>query len=107
VLSSADRDVCRLASILQDFGEQRPTINVYSSHFRACFFPVYSRWDALKKVWNTLSFRLSFKRRIGEGQHGKGVFKIYELPHFLIRSEKLRFFLDGVAKSAADATSAT
>jgi len=107
LLSTASCDLCRLLGILRDFHEQRPAIHVYSSCFLACSFPVYSRWDGLKKLWNRLSFRLSFQRRVGEGHEGKGVFKTYQLPRFVIRSEKLRFFLDGIAKSAVERASAS
>ena len=102
LLSTADKDACRFLGGLRDFDEQRPVINVYSNSFLACSFPIYSRWDGFRKLWNRLSFRLSFKRRVGDGHDGKGVFKTYQLPYFVIRSEKLRFFLDGVRKGAAD-----
>lgn len=95
LLSTADKDACRFLGGLRDFDEQRPVVNVYSSSFLACSFPVYSRWDGFRNVWNSVSFRLSFKRRVGDGMHGKGVFKTYQLPYFVIRSEKLRFFLNG------------
>ena len=96
VLSTADKQACLWLGALRDFEEQRPVINVYSDSFLARSFPIYSRWDGLRRLWNRLSFRLSFNRRVGEGHDGKGVFKTYQLPHFVIRSEKLRFFLKGV-----------
>lgn len=102
MLSTTDKEACRFLGGLRDFDEQRPVINVYSSSFLACSFPIYSRWDGFRKLWNALSFRLSFNRRVGEGCDGKGVFKTYELPYFVIRSEMLRFFMDGVRKGTAD-----
>jgi hypothetical protein len=101
-LSTVDKDACQFLGALRSFKEQRPVINVYSSSFLACSFPIYSRWDGFRKLWNRLSFRLSFKRRVGDGHDGKGVFKTYQLPYFVIRSEKVRFFLDGVKKDPAD-----
>ncbi len=96
ILSTADKDACRFHGLLRDFEEQRPVINVYSSSFLACSFPIYSRWDTFRKLWNRLCFRLSFKRRVGEGCEGKGVFRTYQLPYFQVRSEELRFFIEGV-----------
>lgn len=102
LLSTGDKDACRSLGGLRDFDEQRPVIDVYSSSFLACSFPIYSRWDGFRKLWNRLSFRLSFMRRVGDGHDGKGVFTTHQLPYFEVRSEKLRFFLDGVRKDTAD-----
>lgn len=96
MLSTADEPACRFLGALRDFDEQRPVINVYNSSFLACSFPIYSRWDGFRKLWNTLSFRLSFQRRVGDGHEGKGVFKTYQLPYFDVRSRQLRSFIEGV-----------
>ncbi len=102
LLSTADKEACRFLGDLRDFEEQRPVIEVYNCSFWACSFPIYSRWDGFRKLWNRLSFRLSFNRRVGDGHEGKGVFTTYQLPYFEVRSEKLRIFLDGVRKDTAD-----
>lgn len=102
LLSTADKEACRWLGGLRDFEEQTPVINVYNSSFLACSFPIYSRWDGFRKLWNRMSFRLSFERRVGAGHDGKGVFKVYQLPYFVIRSEKLRFFLEGAKKDAGN-----
>ena len=99
VLSTADRDVPLALAILRDFKEQRPVIGFFHGSFLACSFRIFSRWDWFKALWNRVSFRFRFERRMGEGHHGKGVFKSYQLPFFVIRSEKLRFFVEGAVKS--------
>jgi hypothetical protein len=102
ILTSSDKKTSNFLSILRDIKEHRPIINLYNSSFLACSFPIYSRWDRLKKLWNRLSFKFSFKRRVGEGCNGKGVFKSYQLPYFEIRSEKLHFFLNGLSQINID-----
>lgn len=115
ILSSLDNNTSNIHRMLRDIKEQRPFINLYNNSFLACTFPIYSRWDRLKKSWNEWPFQLwnrlphilksrlpgglRFKRKVGEGMDGKGVFIFYQLPHFEIRSEKLRFFLNGFPKT--------
>jgi hypothetical protein len=94
VLSASDKKTSDFLSMLSDIKEQRPVINLFNSSFLSCSFPIYSRWDRLKKLWNRLSFKFRFTRRVGEGCNGKGVFKSYQLPYFEIRSEQLQFFMD-------------
>ncbi len=106
MLSTVDERACQMLGALRDFDEQRPVINVYSSSFLACSFPIYNRLDRFTKLWNRLSFRLSFKRRVGDGHDGKGVFKTYQLPYFEVRSEKLRFFIEGVRDGLPGASGA-
>ena len=101
-LTASDKKTSNFLSILRDIKEHQPIINLYNSSFLACSFPIYSRWDRLKKLWNRLSFKFSFKRRVGEGCNGKGVFKSYQLPYFEIRSEKLHFFLNGLSQINID-----
>ena len=101
LLSSSDKNSHSLLRLLRNFDEQRPAINLYNGSFLARSFPVYRRWDWLRKVWNSFSFRLAFKRRVGEGPEGKGVFKTYQLPYFVIRAEQLRFFLDSCRNDPA------
>lgn len=102
LLSSVDKDACRLLECLREFDEQRPVIQVYHSSFLARSFPIHRRRGRFKSLWNWLSFRLSCRRRVGDGVDGKGVFKTYQLPYFKFPSEELRFFLDGVREHAAD-----
>ncbi len=102
LLSASDKKTSNFLLILRDIKEQRPVINLYNNSFWACSFPIYSRWDRLKKLWNRLSFKFSFNRRVGDGCNGKGVFKSYQLPYFEIRSEKLQFFLNGLSQSNID-----
>lgn len=99
VLSSADQNALQFLPLLRDIKDQRPKIILYNSSFVACSFPTYSRWDLFKKLWNRLSWRFTFRRRVGDGPEGKGVFKYYQLPHFVIRSEILGFFLSGLNKA--------
>jgi hypothetical protein len=99
MLTSSDIMTSHSLSILRDIKEQRPIINLYNNSFLACSFPIYSRWDRIKKLWNRSSFKLMFKRRVGEGCNGKGVFKFYQLPYFEIRSEQLRLFLNGISQN--------
>lgn len=101
VLSSTDQQSCRMLGALRDIAEQRPVINVFNNSFLACTFPLHRRFDWIRRLWNKLSFRFAFNRRVGEGHGGKGVFKRYQLPYFEVRSEKLRFFLDGVGKGTS------
>lgn len=107
VLSSSDNNTSHFLELLRDIQKQRPSINLYNSSFLARSFPIYSKWDCLKKLWNRLSFRFSFKRRIGEGHDGKGVFKYYQLPYFEIRSEELQLFLKGFTQTDVEAPKAT
>lgn len=102
LLSTADKNVCQLLGDLRDFDEQRPVINIYNSSFLVCSFPIYRRCDGFRKLWNRLSFRLSFRRRVGDGHDGKGVFKMHQLPYFVIRSDVLRLFLDGAKNDPGD-----
>jgi len=98
LLSPSDKKIFHFFSMISDIKKQRPVINLYNSSFLAYSFSIYSRWDWIKKLWNRLSFKFSFKRRMAEGLNGKGVFKYYQLPYFEIRSEKLQFFLDGLSQ---------
>lgn len=107
LLSTSDREISNFLSILRDIKEQRPVINLYNNSFLACSFPIYSRWDRLQKLWNRLSIKFMFKRRVGEGCNGKGVIKYYRLPCFEIRSEKLQFFLNGSSQSNIDEAQTT
>lgn len=99
LLTASDKKTSNFLSILRDIKKQRPVINLYNSSFLACSFPIYSRWDRFKKLWNRLSFKFTFKSRVDEGFNGKGVFKSYQLPYFEIRSEKLHFFLNEPSQS--------
>ena len=102
LLSTSDKKTSDFLSMLRDIKEQRPVINLYNNLFSACSFPIYSRWDQLKKLWNRLSLKFRFERRVDEGCNGKGVFKSYQLPYFEIRSEQLQFFLNGISQSNTD-----
>jgi len=102
MLVSSDKMTSHYFSMLRNIKEQRPVINLFNNSFLACFFSIYSRWDWLKKLWNKLSFKLRFSRRVGEGCEGKGVFKYYQLPTFEIRSEQLNSFLNGLSLSNAN-----
>jgi len=75
-LSTADKDVCRCCGGPRDFEEQRPVINAHSISFLACSFPIYSRRDWFRILWNRFPFKLAFNRWVGGGHDGKGVFKI-------------------------------
>lgn len=115
ILSSSNNNPSNILTMLQDIKEQRPVINLYNSSYLARTFPIYSRWDRLKESWNKLPSQLwnrlppilksrfpdglRIKRKVGEGMEGKGVFKFYQLPHFEIRSQKLKFFLNGLSKT--------
>ena len=98
MLASDDGQACMFLGALRDIRDQRPVISVFNNSFLARSFPLYSRWDAVRRLWNGISFRLTFKRRVGEGYKGKGVFKTYQLPYFEIPSERLRFFVAGIRK---------
>ena len=95
LLSTSDKKTSDILSMLRSIREQRPVINLYNASFLAHSFTIYSRWDRPKKMWNRLSLKFRFTRRVGEGYHGKGVFSSYQLPSFEIRSEQLQFFLTG------------
>jgi hypothetical protein len=102
VLSSDDREATTMLSFLTDLREQDVALCVYNCSYLIKAFPVCRCFDFLRKRWNRLSFRLSYLRRVGEGTEGKGVFRRYQLPHFLDRKGQLDFFLSHTAPREDD-----
>jgi hypothetical protein len=98
VVTTRDKNVIDYLVALRDIKEQGPRLGLLTCSFLAAEFPLCSRFDWLKAKWNNLSYRLSFMRRMADGSDGHGVYKRYQLPYFLIPSQKLQFFISGLAK---------
>jgi hypothetical protein len=91
-ISSIDHKDTSLLSLLSDLREQRPQLHLFNDAFHATTFPIWSRWDPIKRWWNMLSFKLEFNRRVGEGVKGGGVFHPVYLPRFSIKADALSRF---------------
>lgn len=93
-VTSLDQRDTSLLSLLTDIRDQRPQLHLFNDSFHATTFPIWSRWDPIKRRWNKLSFKLEFKRRVGDGVQGQGVFQYIHLPRFRISADVLSQFLE-------------
>ena len=101
VLSSADSKEVGLLRLMHDPKDQEPAICVWNNAYLVRDFPIYRRCDRLRKLWNSLSIRLRWERRVGEGVEGKGVFKELTLPRFIDRPMHFDLFLDVTGRYSA------
>ncbi len=99
-LSTADNRVVDFCLSLKLPASQDPAICVWNSGFFVREFCIYRRGDRLRKMWNKLTFKLSWRRKVGEGVEGKGVFKEIALPRFIDRPMCFDFFLDVAGRSS-------
>jgi len=97
-MSSENRRDVDLLRYLKDLSVQEPALCLYNSTYLVKAFDICRHGDWLRRAWNRGAFRLSFQRRVGEGDAGKGVFKTYRLPTFIDRKMQLEFFLSGLKK---------
>ena len=101
VLSTADDKDVELLRLMEEPKDQEPAICVRNNAYLLRHFSIYRRADRLRNLWNRLTFRMRWQRRVGEGREGKGVFKEVGLPRFANRPMHFELFLKVAGRCSA------
>ena len=93
-----DKGNLHFLSLLRNPQKQNACLCLYSQTYLAKTFSVNSLSDRIKKLWNRLSWKLSFKRKKGTNWENKDIVKYYQLPTFQTYGDKIDYFIQVICQ---------